>query len=115
MAFYQLYFLLQFWAAVALFLSLTGSLRARQRVKLKRGGRTLEGGTRQRVILRRDGRALEVESKISFSRAERDPATGRMCVLEEQQVDTLIKKPLLKCTHKYRPSDKYILGQKYLG
>ena len=68
----------------------------------------MEGGTRQRVILRRDGRALEVES--NFSRAERDPATGRMCVLEEQQVDTLIKKPLLKCTHKYRPSDKYILG-----
>ena len=56
-----------------------------------------------------------MESKISFSRAERDPATGRMCVLEEQQVDTLIKKPVLECTHRYRPSDKDMSGQKYLG
>ena len=47
--------------------------------------------------------------------ANTEDLPGRMCVLEEQQVDTLIKKPLLKCTHKYRPSDKYILGQKYLG
>ena len=83
----QLYFALQLWAAVTLLLSLTGSLRARQR-----------------VTLRRDGRALEVEGGIDFSRAERDPSTGRMCVLEEQQVDTLVKKPVLECTHRYRPS-----------
>ena len=53
--------------------------------------------------------------KISFSRAERDPATGRMCVLEEQQGDTLVKKPVLECTHRYRRSDKDMSGQKYLG
>ena len=75
----------------------------------------MEGGTRQRVTLRRDGRALEVEGGIDFSRAERDPSTGRMCVLEEQQVDTLIKKPVLECTHRYKPSDKDMSGKKYLG
>ena len=84
----------QFWATVALLLSLTGSLKARQR-----------------VTLRRDGRALEVEGGIDFSRAERDPATGRMCVLEEQQVDTLVKKPVLECTLRYRQGQGHLRSE----
>ena len=108
---HQLYFPLQFWASVALLLSLTGSLQARQRVNLKRNGRSSEGRSHQRVTLRRDGRALEVEGGIDFSRAERDPATGRMCVLEEQQVDTLVKKPVLECTHRYRQGQGHLRSE----
>ena len=81
----------QFWAAVALLLSLTGILKARQR-----------------ITLRKDSCALEVESGIIFSGAE-------SCVLEEQQVDTLAKKPVLECTQRYKPSDKDMSGKKYLG
>ena len=69
---------------------------------------------KQRVTLRRDGRDIEVESVfifphiyifeveggVDFSLAKRDPESGKLCVLEEKEVDTMLKKPILECTHR---------------
>ena len=81
---------------------------------------------KQRVTLRRDGRDVEVKSGIGlnftflvsiflhfhivdieveggvdFSLATRDPESGKLCVLEEKEVDTMLKKPILECTHRW--------------
>ena len=37
---------------------------------------------------------------MDFSQAKRDPESGKLCVLEEKEVDTLLKKPILECTHR---------------
>jgi hypothetical protein len=44
----------------------------------------------------------QVEGGIDFSLAERDPDTGRLCVLEERLVETMVKKPTLECTHRWK-------------
>ena len=43
---------------------------------------------------------VEVEGGVDFSLATRDPESGKMCVLEEKEVDTMLKKPILECTHR---------------
>ena len=43
---------------------------------------------------------VEVEGGVDFSQAKRDPESGKLCVLEEKEVDTLLKKPILECTHR---------------
>merc|ERR1719309_1040030 len=58
------------------------------------------GSGPQRTVLNRNGRKVEIEGGIDFSLAELDEETGKMCVVEEVEVDTLEKEPLLQCTHK---------------
>ena len=43
---------------------------------------------------------VEVEDGVDFRQAKRDPESGKLCVLEEKEVDTLLKKPILECTHR---------------
>merc|ERR1711962_977857 len=58
------------------------------------------GSGPQRTVLNRNGRKVEIEGGIDFSLAELDEETGKMCVVEEVEVDTLEKEPILTCTHK---------------
>ena len=44
---------------------------------------------------------VEVEGGVDFSLATRDPESGKLCVLEEKEVDTMLKKPILECTHRW--------------
>ena len=57
-------------------------------------------GRMQRATLHRQGRDLTVEGGVDFSLASRDPETGRMCVLQEERLETTEKKPILTCTHR---------------
>ena len=36
---------------------------------------------------------------IDFSQGTRKP-DGRLCIMKEEEVDTLVKEPVLECTHK---------------
>lgn len=45
---------------------------------------------------------VKVEGGVDFSLATRDPESGKLCVLEEKEVDTMLKKPILECTHRYQ-------------
>ena len=48
----------------------------------------------------REGRKIEVQGGIDFSDAEYDEEVGKMCVLKEEEIDTITKKPIMECTHK---------------
>ena len=40
-----------------------------------------------------------VQGGIDFSQGTRRP-DGKLCVIKESQVDTVVKDPILECTHK---------------
>ena len=48
----------------------------------------------------REGRKVEVEGGIDFTDAVFDEEAGKMCILKEEEIDTLTKKPVMECTHK---------------
>ena len=48
----------------------------------------------------REGRKVEVEGGIDFTDAVFDEDAGKMCILKEEEIDTLTKKPVMECTHK---------------
>ena len=48
----------------------------------------------------REGRKVEVEGGIDFTNAEFDEESGKRCFMEEVEVDTITKQPVMECTHK---------------
>ena len=40
-----------------------------------------------------------VPGGIDFSQGTRKP-DGRLCIMKEEEVDTIVKEPVLECTHK---------------
>ena len=65
--------------------------------------RRFSGGTRhgpQVAHVFREGRKVEVEGGIDFTAAVFDEETGKRCILKEEQIDTVTKKPVMECTHK---------------
>ena len=77
-------------------------LTAKQRVTLRRNGRDVEVSSfiSPCDLLNPHIVDVEVEGGVDFSQAKRDPESGKLCVLEEKEVDTLLKKPILECTHR---------------
>ena len=51
------------------------------------------------ILVDREGRKID-QGSIDFSRATLDEETGRMCVVKEEEIQSLVKEPLLECTHK---------------
>ena len=77
-------------------------LTVKQRVTLRRNGRDVEVSSFISLchLLNPHIVDVEVEDGVDFSQAKRDPESGKLCVLEEKEVDTLLKKPILECTHR---------------
>ena len=52
-------------------------------------------------VLDREGKQVEQNTGvIDFSGATLDEETGRMCVIKEEEIQSLVKEPILECTHK---------------
>ena len=64
------------------------------------GGLKRHGHGPQVAHVLREGRKVEVEGGIDFTDAVFDEDAGKMCILKEEEIDTLTKKPVMECTHK---------------
>ena len=64
------------------------------------GAVTRHGHGPQVAHVLREGRKVEVEGGIDFTDAVFDEDAGKMCILKEEEIDTLTKKPVMECTHK---------------
>ena len=63
------------------------------------GSKELRG--RQKTVLLRGGRRIEVVGGLDFSKATFDAKSGKKCVLRNVEVDSLSKRPILQCKHRY--------------
>ena len=64
-----------------------------------RGSQLQRSGPRKARLLR-EGRVFDVPGGLDFSNAVFDEKLGKLCMEKEEEIETVVKTPVLQCTHK---------------
>ena len=72
---------------------------AAKQIHGEKGSQLQRSGPRKARLLR-DGRVFEVPGGLDFSNAVFDEKLGKLCMEKEEEIQTVVKSPVLQCTHK---------------
>ena len=64
------------------------------------GGSQLQRSGPRKARLLRDGRVFDVPGGLDFSNAVFDEKLGKLCMEKEEEIESVVKTPVLQCTHK---------------
>ena len=63
-------------------------------------GNQLQRSGPRKARLLREGRVFDVPGGLDFSNAVFDDKLGKLCMEKEEEIETVVKTPVLQCTHK---------------
>ena len=63
-------------------------------------GTQLQRSGPRKARLLKDGRVFDVPGGLDFSNAVFDEKLGKLCMEKEEEIETIVKSPVLQCTHK---------------
>ena len=72
---------------------------AAKQIHSEKGSQLQRSGPRKARLLR-DGRVFDVPGGLDFSNAVFDEKLGKLCMEKEEEIQTVVKSPVLQCTHK---------------
>ena len=72
---------------------------AAKQIPSENGSQLQRSGPRKARLLR-DGRVFDVPGGLDFSNAVFDEKLGKLCMEKEEEIETIVKSPVLQCTHK---------------
>ena len=61
----------------------------------------LPGVRRRKARVLRNGKMVDVKGGLDFEKAIFDEEMGKRCILREEEIETVEKTPILKCTHRF--------------
>ena len=73
---------------------------AKQIPSVEGEGTQLQKSGPRKARLLRDGRVFDVPGGLDFSNAVFDEKLGKLCMEKEEEIETIVKSPVLQCTHK---------------
>ena len=73
---------------------------AAKQIHSEEGGSQLQRSGPRKARLLREGRVFDVPGGLDFSNAVFDDKLGKLCMEKEEEIETVVKSPVLQCTHK---------------
>ena len=73
---------------------------AKQIPSVEGEGTQLQRSGPRKARLLKDGRVFDVPGGLDFSNAVFDEKLGKLCMEKEEEIETIVKSPVLQCTHK---------------